>query len=626
MSAIEINQETLLKNLTNLFGSYRAEWSRKDIFRHFSEPAYFSDLVNFRPCVLQGGRGSGKTTALRGLSYVGQYELKDENIARFDAEVPYVGVYYKIDTNHVRAFTGVVVNEELWQKLFGHYFNLVIVSGIADFLEWHRSKNSDDEELTEPTIRQVINRLCFNNNALSTNGSLADFIYEALSDFQNVVNNIGGYNDSHLSLSVIGEPIDFLLKKVRGLKQFANKYFYLLIDEYENLLDYQQVVINTLIKHAAENYTFKIGVKEAGWRKKHTLNQDESLYDPADYALIDIAKKFSDGDKFYRFAKSVCEKRFNLLLSPNESFDVGKALENLSIEEIALRLGVEKHEWVRQFDLLDPSVAKVVEELTPLRKFAIAFWAITHDVPLIEEIQNFAKNRKAWDTRYENYKYHLLFKIKTGRGSGSRQMLYCGFETFVKLASNNIRFLMELVYKTFEKHLSEGNGLNAVVSAEIQTDMAIKIGEKNLAQLECVEAIGPRIVDMLCGLGRIFEKLAKEKSAGTPEVCQFCIDGEHDNVEVEELLTASVKHLALIRTTGNKLEGFKTKAYDYSLHPIFSPFFTFSYRRKRKMQISPGNLLGLAHEPEKFVAKILNEYCGTKNECSGIALQLGLPL
>ena len=61
-----------------------------------------------------------------------------------------------------------------------------------------------------------------------------------------------------------------------------------MLDEYENFEDYQQEVINTIIKHTGALYTFKIGIRELGWRRKSTLNPNEQLIHPADYVRIDI--------------------------------------------------------------------------------------------------------------------------------------------------------------------------------------------------------------------------------------------------------------------------------------------------------------------------------------------------
>jgi hypothetical protein len=63
------------EQLSHLFGSYKAEWLKEQLFDLFTEPTYFPELQTARPCILVGGRGTGKTTVLRSLSYDGQFAL-----------------------------------------------------------------------------------------------------------------------------------------------------------------------------------------------------------------------------------------------------------------------------------------------------------------------------------------------------------------------------------------------------------------------------------------------------------------------------------------------------------------------------------------------------------------------
>ena len=60
---------------SELFGSYKAEWLKERIFDLFTEPSYFPELAAASPSVLLGGRGTGKTTVLRCMSYEGRFAL-----------------------------------------------------------------------------------------------------------------------------------------------------------------------------------------------------------------------------------------------------------------------------------------------------------------------------------------------------------------------------------------------------------------------------------------------------------------------------------------------------------------------------------------------------------------------
>ena len=86
---------TLDEHLSTLFGDSRAEWLGKRIFDLFAKPAYFPELEQRRPCVLIGGRGTGKTMVLRGLSYQGRQALSNSTSP---SDWPYYGLYYKVNT------------------------------------------------------------------------------------------------------------------------------------------------------------------------------------------------------------------------------------------------------------------------------------------------------------------------------------------------------------------------------------------------------------------------------------------------------------------------------------------------------------------------------------------------
>ena len=122
-----------------VFSGYRAEWLDKRIFELFAEPSYFPQLITSHPCFLEGGRGTGKTTALRCLSYQGQAAIRRSRSSETSEYWPYVGMYYKINTNRVRAFTGPELSTSRWTRMFAHYINIEFCEAIAGFLKWLRS-------------------------------------------------------------------------------------------------------------------------------------------------------------------------------------------------------------------------------------------------------------------------------------------------------------------------------------------------------------------------------------------------------------------------------------------------------------------------------------------------------
>ena len=185
------------RELSTLFGLYKAEWMNGHLFELFTEPDYFGELRTQCPCVLIGGRGTGKTTVLRGLSYEGQFALSGQAIDAI-ATWPYYGLYYRADTNRVRALTGSDVPIERWIRLFAHYFNLQLCELLLDFARWYELRRASPVVLP----RSALNRIATSLN-LSTLDSLPD-LYDQLTvarlRFEAFINNMETAERPRLSL------------------------------------------------------------------------------------------------------------------------------------------------------------------------------------------------------------------------------------------------------------------------------------------------------------------------------------------------------------------------------------------------------------------------------------------
>jgi hypothetical protein len=183
-----MNNADLLRSLNDLFGSYRAEWLKGEIFNFFTVPSYFIELKSNRPCVLQGGRGTGKTTVLRGLSYQGQYALRNNSIGEFDKN-NFIGIYHRVNTNHVRAFLGGGLDDIEWQRIFGHYFNLIMCREILLFIKWHHEIAENDEDFPQRFCTLIAKSMHMSTPCESLE-TLLQIMEEAMYEFQSQINNI----------------------------------------------------------------------------------------------------------------------------------------------------------------------------------------------------------------------------------------------------------------------------------------------------------------------------------------------------------------------------------------------------------------------------------------------------
>jgi len=588
--------------ITDPFGIYRAEWLKDALFKVFTKPAYYPELETPRPCVLVGGRGTGKTTVLRCLSYDGKFELEKHDSSTISTW-PYYGFYYRVNTNRVTAFRGEELSDRQWQRVFAHYLNLVFCGQVVEFLNWHAEHAPVPADLPATVCRDTADALYL--DPASDQFELLVSINKGRRRFEAFLNNLDPAALPPLSLQ--GQVIDDLCQAVLELPQFTGKNLFFIVDEFENLLDYQQVILNTLIKHCGSFYTFKVGVRDLGWRKRSTLNDNEQLVSPADYERIDIEQRL-EGEQFVTFATEVCNLRAQATKGFPSGLDFPRILPGLTADEEAELLGVQDHAGRILKTVADecPGWLTEAKEMAPLDLSVVDFWARSQQIPIADVFEDRAREPRSWDDRLGNYRFAVLFTLRRRR-PGIRKY-YAGWRTYTLMAGGNIRYLLELVGQALLlQRRNEGSSIGEPIRPELQTLAATQVGRKNLSELEGLSVHGAQLTKLLLGLGRVFEVLASEPEGHTPEVTQFSLPDDAPLGDAEQLLTAAVMHLALVRSVANKRMDLDLKGYDYSVHPIYSAFFVFSYRRKRKLKLTPNQLMALVREPKTGIRQILRQ-------------------
>jgi hypothetical protein len=589
-------------DLTDPFGIYRAEWLSDALFRLFTKPTYYPELETPRPCVLVGGRGTGKTTVLRCLSYQGRFALENQNAGSIKGW-PYYGFYYRVNTNRVTAFRGEELTSSQWQRVFAHYLNLVFCTQLVTFLDWYSSLSDDAAPLPRAVCEDLSEALYIDES--KDQGTLLRNIERGRRRFEAYLNNLDSQQLPPLSLQ--GQPLDDLCQAALDLPHLRGKNFFFIVDEFENLLDYQQEIMNTLIKHCGPDYTFKIGVRDLGWRKRSTLNENEQLISPADYERIDIEQRL-EGEQFTRFAAEVCNLRAQSSPDFPSGLDIARILPSLPAEEEAELLGVGEHAKRILAEVRNqcPAWTDEAERMPPLELYLVDFWARSQGIHMSFVFQERQNNTTGWRDRFSNYRVPLLFTLR-GKRPGIKKY-YAGWRTYTLMAGSNIRYLLELVGQALLlQRQSEGSEKGAPVPPDLQTRAATMVGRKNLAEMEGLSVHGAQLTKLLLGLGRVFEILASEPEGHAPEVTQFTLPEDAPLGDAGKLLAAAVMHLALVRSVSNKRMDLDLKAYDYAVHPIFSAFFVFSHRRKRKLRLTPSQIVALVREPKAAIRQILRQ-------------------
>lgn len=581
----------LQADLTKGVGQYRAEWLGSRIYDWFTTPAYWGSISGVQPLFIFGGRGTGKTHSLRALSFEGQLVIAGTDIAHWTT----IGSYWRPEPNVIGSFHGSRLEEQDWERLFAHFLNLHFLTQILEFIAWRSRVLEQDTDFDPIWIRRTCNSLGVEE--VGTPSELNMVVLDELARFQNELNRLSS-PVVQMNLSDLGQPIDYLLRALQVDSVIKQHVFTFCIDEYETFRDYQQRVINTLVKHVGDSfYTFKIGARPKGLRVAATLSEGEFLTEPADYRSIDVVESLK-ANNFAEFAKRVCSARLpDTGVAALDLSGPDGLFPDLSIEEEARLQGVDARvkelRRVLALTLTETELEKF-DQMTALSAYLVGYWAESQGESPDEVFREALRDPIAWNTRLGNYSYATLFTIRRGR-AGHRK-LYSGWSTMTLLADGNIRFILNLVTQALERHIADGKRLDSSVSPSVQTSAAMEVGEDTLLQLQGLDTRGAQLTRLTLGLGRIFNVFAAYPHGHTPEVAQFRVkDDEVDHDELDAVLRAAVMHSCLIDFAGDKMAAVssETRGRHYQLHPVFAPFFLYSPRSKRRMTIKASDLLAL---------------------------------
>lgn len=595
--------------LRQLFGDNRAEWPSTNFKNLFVTPTYLSKLEAMRPCFLVGGRGTGKTTSLQSLRYDSMLERIEAEGLTF-GDQGYLGILVRMNKNRVRAFSGAGASTDQWSKWFAHYFNLIACAELTSLASWLQEKVGRQ---IPPADLSLISQELGLGQCNSLHG-LKSEIKSGISKLQLQVNN--PMQDLGITASIAEAPLRTFAETLSQNQLLGERVIFCCIDEYENLLDYQQAILNTYIKHAEPPLSYKVGVRKNGLRNRQTLDGQDVLRVPDDCLEIEIVD-----EGFDYFAKAVAELRLKFARSEGSpvSENLKDFLEELSFTEEAELLGADRIadsvlEELKSTELYDYFIQKPKTET-----YFLKFWQESEGAPLLSLAQAWANNETEWKTRLGNYGYASLFWLSKGRKGVRIRKYYCGERTLLSLAAGNIRYFLELIDTAISNELdtTQDIGSTLKISAKSQTIAARDVGKRRLNQLEGLADHGVQLKRLVLAVGKVFFELAREPNGKTPEVTSFVLSGtESDISNVHSLLQEGVGHLAFESDPRTKsTSNLEVRDDEYRLHRIFSAFFEISHRKKRRMTIDAKHLLSVLEDrPSKMIATLLDDKPQTTEE------------
>ncbi|MGU3312632.1 ORC-CDC6 family AAA ATPase [Acinetobacter sp. M5A5_2a] len=632
--------------IEKVLSNIRSEHIGLDVWNEFVVPfnIQMSDFHKSLPIKLEGSRGSGKTMILRYLSHYSQFSINRSDIPT--SSLDNIGIYFKADTQFFRMLQKRGVDELEWINIFNHYLNLVILGEIIAALI--NIKNSNINTLIKEKINNLnIETLSIYNEKLA--GNITQ-VFKALKNEKKICEK--AVTNPRLLNELIALPNTAILDLINDINENINiqSHYHVYIDEYENLLPYQQKIINSRMKHSEPPICYNIAIKVNGAQivdvdgsnekidLQHdftTINLDKEMLDNFDIFATELLisrvskvyKEFSNAfegidlhseptihlrknsayqNKILGIGRQILPNSSHEDLA-NEIFEIPLFRKQLKTEiDIALKSHNTKltsndfiHEDYKKYSIVCSSL--LFRKISPETIFE-QFLALKNDLP------NDFEGSKEWMKNNFIGSYIKLAKIQKNKST-----FYAGLDSFTKIANGNIRYFLELCRSTFSNasYNSTKNNESFTIDKVIQHNAALETSELFFRELSSIKPDGNFFKNLCARLGELFALFHDRRSQSEPEITHFNIsDPINMDDKLKKHLDEAVKWGVLYQTKSTKEKNNNNflSNDDYVLSPIFAPHFFISYRKIRKVSLTVEQVNRLLNSSKEDFDNFLNEF------------------
>ncbi len=657
-----------MTEVQDLFRRNRAEEFSRDVFADFVVPPFFGRLpirTQTKALVIEGGRGCGKTTLLNYFCHPTMFSPKQPEASI--REVSYVGLYYRADTNFLAGLQGDEHPDKVYLNAFKHSLSYNIAMELAESLESinctdeRRDKFGRLESLDFSELEEMF--------GISFGRTLADFkksLERLKTRLAMWLNNPKPDNTPDFLT-----PEIFLTQVIRLLQvqlpYLADVRFAVFIDEYENLLEYQQQYINGLLKHGRGALLFNIAMKHNGFLTRRTLT-NESLQQIHDFILIDLEHEQEKGFELFA-AEVMLFKLVEGIAALGAHVPIDPALLRRTDDE-SLRIRCEDAQYRKQVlncaERLLPKMTErevAVQVLTNkklrtrlaeniadgLKKFSTSLTVedfIRDDMPEASVVSGCLLNRRRETPEAileEMEKLKLGELTKFGRKSSDWTQnnlfgallqiyavarvpcpLYAGFDSFVLISKGNLRHFLELTRRAFETIDRKTIKDLPQVDVEAQAEVVRQAAYAFLNEVRGAGTAGNQLYGMVLTLGAIFRQKQRAVEQSEPEINHFSVSrGAEFSEALARFLAEAIKWSVLFDEPETKEKNPGVPTRDYILNPIFAGHFQISFRKRRAIPLTEQELMIMFAGKLEDKDKMVRTKVGALNANLSLELDLG---
>lgn len=615
-----------MSKFINPFSIDRAEQLGDRLFEFYSNHKNFEGLLKRKSLMLEGGRGSGKTMFFLYNSY---FNKKKESISEkksfdnFFLSEKLIGIYFRADSNFVPAFQHKGLDETEWIQIFGHFLNITLSKRLVEIIIDINKNLLGTNIQIDFIIKKNVLSLLFDNSIIIQNYSdLLEFLANEEIKLISYINNIN--KSERPRIIVNGYLVNLIASSILEQDLFKDKSIHVFIDEYENLLKYQQKIVNTLIKHP-NPIIFDVGMRNNGCKTYQTLAESEIITPPHDYSYYNF-EQFNSHD-YQELIIDICRKRL-------EKVEELMQINNPIFFDIRYYLGEYSLETEFEKEKFQPEVRKIKgkikgkienakdcailtksDDLIVLRLILILLERGNKSDILAKEFQAYDNNTKSkFDDWIHNNKNGIIYLICK---ESSIKKLYFGFTTYKLISSGIIRFFLELcesAFKNANRNTFDFSNPRPLTPSE-QSNSAYYVSQYKINDIETYTPYSNQLKRFVLLLGNIFEKFHRDIKQSEPEKNHFTSDFDRLSDESKVFLKNAELYSVLQKKeeTKDKSASIDSNNIEYHLNHIYAPYFQISPRRIRSLKLDYKNLdliihgdIEKAHEISNLIVKKIN--------------------
>jgi hypothetical protein len=578
-------------------------WCNPFHYKLFSEIKEDDIYIDINNIVFMGGRSTGKSMFLRYWSYPVQLKRAEKKEITFWKVIQSksgIGFYLRIDGPKLRSFQGHGLSQDHWTFLFTHYFELLIGREYIEVLNvLHKEKSLDDKTISQQLIPGICELLGV-NSCITFENILYEFDLR-IREVEIYLGNVPFRKKEFIpkDRGFFSQSLSFGIPNLLQCKvsSFEKINMVILLDEYENFSDYQQKVVNTLLRFTKSYIKFRIGMRLKGFRTFKMISVDDFIKEGREYRKVVFEEIINKESGYNKFLCEISKKRLESIPAlKNKGFtNIKKILgriensENEAIEIVKTNPN-KIYEYFKK-KINKENLDKVRYSKNPLLELMNFIW-LTRGVSAektaksMDDYLNNVKNSqdgKKYHSDYINkYKLTLNFLLCS---IYKKNKQYYSFNTFAFLSSGIVGHFIELCRRSFaiaewedmDSLLSEGQ-----ISIKSQHKAATDFSISEKQQIGRIPISGVLLSNFIDNLGNIFREYHLDFKMRYPETNQFAINVDTvKNSNLKDALKDAIKWTVIQKKPKIQRSSPSGNLQDiYIFNRIYSPSFQISYRTR----------------------------------------------